>query len=279
MHLLKERRYLHHTEARRRSVSDNPGPGAMRRSIDDQWQTIGTTRHAESLIRRATPSCRSETTHPFLIHGGDIEFTSTQGSSYDDACATYPISGAAQESDFSLSLHHLVYSSASSTSRAPTVHLGSNARKRPAKRSRPGSAQLDSSWLRRVDSTPRPYLWKKPDRSNAGTPLAYMKNVLWISRRPIGWSMDSFAQWPRIVNFKRVLFFIALTSLRYLSSLRRLLFCLLSRPAFSPFFFFSVSLFHACLAKPTGHRCSKPLYLTHSRVMAPLTLVPRICRP
>lgn len=25
------------------------------------------------------------------------------------------------------------------------------------------------------------------------------------------------------------------------------------------------------LAKPTGHRCSKPLYLTHSRVMAPLT--------
>jgi len=38
---------------------------------------------------------------PFSYGGGDIGFTSTQGSSYDDACATYPISGAAQESDFS----------------------------------------------------------------------------------------------------------------------------------------------------------------------------------
>lgn len=91
--------------------------------------------------------------HPFLIHGGDIEFTSTQRSSYDDACATYPISGAAQESDFSLSLppshrlHRLLFS-AFSTSRAPTVHLGSNARKRPVKRSRldrTHSARLDSS--------------------------------------------------------------------------------------------------------------------------------------
>lgn len=68
------------------------------------------SRHAESPIRGAALSRRSETTHPFLIHGSDIGFTSTQGSSYDDACATYPISGAAQESDFSLSLHRLVYS-------------------------------------------------------------------------------------------------------------------------------------------------------------------------
>lgn len=63
------------------------------------------SRHTESPIRGAALSRRSETTHPFLIRGSDIGFTSTQGSSYGDACATYPISGAAQESDFSLSLH------------------------------------------------------------------------------------------------------------------------------------------------------------------------------
>lgn len=87
--------------------------------------------------------------HPFLIHGGDIGFTSTQRSSYDDACATYPISGAAQESDFSLSLHrlHRLLFSAFSTSRAPTVHLGSNARKRPVKRSRLDRTRLDSTRL------------------------------------------------------------------------------------------------------------------------------------
>lgn len=169
----------------------------MRRRRRRRWQTIddqrttshriasrrcGATRHAESPIRGAAPSRRSETMHPFLIHGGDIGFTSTQGSSYDDACATYPISGAAQESDFSLSLHRLVYSSASSTSRAPTVHLGSNARKRPAKRSRLDRTRLDSTRLdsRRVDSTrlsTLPPEGARPEQCR-GSPGIYMKNVL-----------------------------------------------------------------------------------------------------
>lgn len=36
----------------------------------------------------------------------------------------------------------------------------------------------------------------------------------------------------------------------------------------SRFFLFFLSVSLTCLAKPTGHRCSKPLYLTHSCVMA-----------
>lgn len=205
--------------------------------------------------------------HPFLIHGGDIGFTSTQRSSYDDACATYPISGAAQESDFSLSLHrlHRLLFSAFSTSRAPTVHLGSNARKRPVKCSRLDRTRLDSTRLdsksTRLSTLPservRPE--QRPDSPTS------MKNVLWISRRPIGGSTNSFAQWPRIVNFKRALFSFVFTF--------PVLLCLYVNSLLSPlvvsflsFFFFPLFLLlpHACLAKPTGHRCSKPLYLTRN---------------
>jgi len=154
------------------------GGGGNRSTTNDKpSRRCGVTRHAESPIREAAPSRRSETTHPFLIHGGDIGFTSTQGSSYDDACATYPISGAAQESDFSLSLHRLVYSSASSTSRAPTAHLGSNARKRPAKRSRPDSTRLVLT--RRVDSTldPTPR-GGPPARATPGLSGIYEKCIM-----------------------------------------------------------------------------------------------------
>lgn len=63
-----------------------------------------------------------------------------------------------------LSIAPRLYSSASSTSRAPTVHLGSNARKRPAKRSRLDRTRLASTRLdsRRVYS--RPYPRREPGR-------------------------------------------------------------------------------------------------------------------
>lgn len=71
--------------------------------------------------------------------------------------------------------------SASSTSRAPTVHLGSNARKRPAKRSRLDRTRLDSTRLDSEKSTRLldPILGGSPGRSNVGgASPAYMKNVL-----------------------------------------------------------------------------------------------------
>lgn len=100
--------------------------------------------------------------------------------------------------------------------------LGSNARKRPVKRSRLDRTRLDST---RLDSASTRLSTLPPERVRSeqrlGTPTS-MKNVLWISRRPIGGSADSFVQWPRIVNFKRALFSPSLHSLYVLLYLYKL---------------------------------------------------------
>lgn len=218
---------------------DAPSPVAPVRPISDEPSRAirSVASRTESPIRGAALSRRSETTHPFLIRGGDIGFTSTQGSSYDDACATYPISGTAQESDFSLSLHRLVYSSASSTSRAPTVHLGSNARKRPAKRSRLDRTRLDSTRLdseSRLDSrlsTLSPEGARPAGRSNAGAHRRIWKTYYEFPGDQSEVAPDSFAQWPRIVNLKSSPSLLSPLFVRPFPPYA--LICLLSRPALS----------------------------------------------
>lgn len=206
--------------------------------------------------------------HPFLIHGGDIGFTSTQRSSYDDACATYPISGTAQESDFSLSLHrlHRLLFSAFSTSRAPTVHLGSNARKRPVKRSRLDRTRLDST---RLDSKST-RLSTLGERAGAAPSLSdiYEKRIMNFPAANRRKHEQLCSVTPDCQLQTRSLLFrlyvpcssLPLRKLPSVSSRGQLSLLLIFLLYFSLFLF----LPHACLAKPTGHRCSKPLYLTRN---------------
>lgn len=146
-----------------------------------------------------------------------------------------------QESDFSLSpcLPPPLLSA---------IHLGSNARKRPGE-------PLQAS----------------TERSSKGASVRVCVRRVCekhIMNFPTT-NRTTSVPWPRIVN-------LMFPCLLQISAV------LLRSKAFHARFSISPSssrTLTTSLAKPTGHRCSKPLYLTHSRVMAPLTPVPRICRP
>lgn len=128
--------------------------------------------------------------------------------------------------------------SVSSASPTPVVHLGSNARKRRGEtlKTRPNA--------RKKPLVSRPRLWKtyyefpddQSDDRHAVTPdcQPYATSLL-LPPSPASLS-------PFVRVHER--FSTSSSSSRLLTT---------------------------WLAKPTGHRCSKPLYLTHSRVMAPLT--------